>query len=345
MENTTSDTIKEILIDGTKKTTETIKTRIKNPFIFSYLISLILINWKPISIFFKSKLDIYSTIDAIENNKYEYNTNHSYIYPLLIATAYTFGLPIIEGLRSLMLDLVENLKLYSTTIQIKNFEKKQKFEMHKSDLTKRNSLSNKILELEKEKSQLLAKLESTTLNLKSSEIELTGIKTRNKNLETRQENESGVIQNLKDEQNKNLTIIGNYESELNNVIRSNNELKNKYENTLNEIKIVEKSIRNNGDRTKLENELNELKLNHELTKEYQKFKSTKRFNFFRKIMKNEKNSIIYNSELTFEELEFLVKKDIIKYNPNAENKDKKIELTHKGLIFLNEYKITNANTV
>ena len=74
MEKTTSDSIKEVLIDGTKKTTEIINTRIKNPFIFSYLISLVLINWKPISIFFKSKLDIYSTIDAIENNKYEYNT-------------------------------------------------------------------------------------------------------------------------------------------------------------------------------------------------------------------------------------------------------------------------------
>ena len=50
-------------------------------------------------------------------------------------------------------------------------------------------------------------------------------------------------------------------------------------------------------------------------------------------------------KLTFEELEFLVKKDIIIYNPNAENKDKKIELTHKGLIFRNEYRITNTKNV
>lgn len=55
--------IKDTVVETTKKVSETINTRIKNPFVFSYLVSLILINWKPISIFFKSELNIYNKIN------------------------------------------------------------------------------------------------------------------------------------------------------------------------------------------------------------------------------------------------------------------------------------------
>ena len=151
MEKTTKEGIKDLkntVIETSQKVSETINTRIKNPFIFSYLISLIFFNWKPISIFFKSKLNIYQIINSIEKNQYEYDPYKAYLYPLLIALAYTFLLPFIEGFRSLILDLAENLKLYSTSIQIKNFQKKQNLEFEKSDLKQRNSYKNSIITLE-----------------------------------------------------------------------------------------------------------------------------------------------------------------------------------------------------
>ena len=220
MEETDKETLndlKDTVIETTKKISENINTRIKNPFIFSYLIALVLINWKPISIFFKSELNIYQIIETIEKNEYQYDPYKAYLYPLFIAFAYTFLLPFIEGFRSLILDVAENLKLYSTTIQIKNFQKKQKLEIEKSDLVKRNSLSRTIITLESKNKELQNKNETQTIKNQTSKIEIDGLLKQTKNLEKIQLENKIVIEKLMKELSESKISINKYENEARNL--------------------------------------------------------------------------------------------------------------------------------
>jgi hypothetical protein len=342
MEKTTKEGIKDLkntVIETSQKVSETINTRIKNPFIFSYLISLIFFNWKPISIFFKSKLNIYQIINSIEKNQYEYDPYKAYLYPLLIALAYTFLLPFIEGFRSLILDLAENLKLYSTSIQIKNFQKKQNLEFEKSDLKQRNSYKNSIITLESKNKDLQNKVEIQTIKNQTSKIEIEGLIKQTNNFEKIQSENKTVIQKLMKDLNESQLLISTYESNIRNVKNSNNKinienkklekdyslLKSSYQELLKEYKTKEKRININ------EFDLNKIS-KQTLKKEYIEFKKSEVFDLFIQFVENKKDFTLFTDEA----IEILLSRKLIEQEKYFMSPKVKYRLTDKGIFFLEE---------
>jgi hypothetical protein len=332
--------IKDTVVETTKKVSETINTRIKNPFVFSYLVSLILINWKPISIFFKSELNIYHIIKSIEKNEYEYDPYKAYLYPLFIALAYTFVLPFIEGFRSLILDLAENLKLYSTTIQIKNFQKKQKLEIEKSDLVKRNSLSSTIITLEGKNTELKNKLEIQTIKNQTSKIEVDGLIKQKKNFEKIQLEDKSIIEQLTKDINNSKVSINTNDNNYRNLKNLNYELKIENKNLHQEYSLLKsnfKDLEKNYITIEKKKGINEFvidKINKQkLISEYQEFRKTEVFELFIEFATNRRISTSFTNEA----LDLLVNKGLIDEEKYSMTSKVKYRLTDKGIFFIDEY--------
>jgi hypothetical protein len=321
--------IKDTIVETSKKTSEAINSRMKNPFVFSYLISFILFNWKPISIFFKSELDIYQIIDSIERNSFEYDPYKAYLYPLLIAFIYTFLLPFIEGFRSLILDLAENLKLYSTTIQINNFKKKQRLEIEKSDLTKRNSLSKTIITLEGKNKELENEIEVQSIKYQTSKIEMEGIIKQNKNFEKIQSENKSLIEKLTKELNQSQVSFNEYESKIRSV-------ENLYRNAeLNNEKLKDENLYLDSNYNNLRDDYNikEQEINNrKLRSEYLAFRRSELYKLFIQFTNNENNE----QGSSEGELNLLINNSLVKKVKNRKNSKVEYQLTDKGVFFYNE---------
>ncbi len=168
--------IKDTVKETTENITESIDSRIRNPFVISYLVSLVVFSWKPISVFFMSKLDIFRTIECIENPTYDYSVYSSFGYPILIALFYAFGLPFLDAVRGLVLEIAENLTLYRSEKRLEYLEKKEKLAIQKSDIKERVSFKRRISELESknneyEKSEENYQMEITDLNNKVTNLQ------------------------------------------------------------------------------------------------------------------------------------------------------------------------------
>ncbi len=99
---------------------ENFNSRLKNPFIFSFIIAWIVTNWKAISYFLYSNLDIEHRIYHIESN-YS-GLRNTFWFPMFVATFYVLVFPIflliIDFLSSYVYELRQDLLYKSKKKQI-----------------------------------------------------------------------------------------------------------------------------------------------------------------------------------------------------------------------------------
>ncbi len=153
--------------------------RLKNPLIFSFLISWIALNWKAIFVLFTSKQTIEDRIIYITNNFSE--TRYTLFYPLLIALGYVIVLPYLSMIIDIIISLaIKNRRTKLINDKINEFYLKN--ELAKSERTYENiragnedlsKLNNKITELNQQKFKLETDLITLKNNKKLNEIEIS----------------------------------------------------------------------------------------------------------------------------------------------------------------------------
>lgn len=121
--------ITEKISDKTTEVFDQINSKIKNPFVFSYLISFTLLNWKPISVFVRSDYDIYETINCIENPSYDYSFWSTFWFSLLVAVIYTVVIPFMDYFNDLAKDATEMWKYKNTKRKIEIGQKKKEVDL------------------------------------------------------------------------------------------------------------------------------------------------------------------------------------------------------------------------
>ncbi|CAM1346789.1 conserved protein of unknown function [Tenacibaculum insulae] len=160
---------------------ETSKERVRNPFIGTYFLSFLIINWKPILFLLFSDLKIEEKFQVIEN-KYT-SLSYNLLLPLAIALIYTIVLPyfmwLIEELNKKSVNGRKNNQTEQLFVDIKN----------KQNLAIEESKLEDIKANYREKADLNSKIEKfKEINLeyqeiiKTQKIELTKIKEENFNL-------------------------------------------------------------------------------------------------------------------------------------------------------------------
>ncbi|MCC8359713.1 hypothetical protein [Salinimicrobium sediminilitoris] len=162
--------------------------RIKNPFIGSFIISFLALNWKAILVILFSSKIIEKRIDIVEN---DYNSVSTYlILPLIIAVVYVAVLPYVmwlfdkighfalkgrkdSFLQQRLIDIKGQQALAEEEVKLENLRADYK---EKSDLNRKiTNLSNELIKkddfidsLETENSELKTQLSDTNEHLKSN---------------------------------------------------------------------------------------------------------------------------------------------------------------------------------
>lgn len=133
--------------------------RLKNPFVSSFIISVLILNWKAILILIFSDSKIDRKINFISNQYL--TTNSTIIYPLLFALFYVIILPyIMQG--------ISYLVKYAKTSQIEAFYEEEILKSNKRAELVRSEVK---LERIKANSQELSDLNETINSLKNSNSE------------------------------------------------------------------------------------------------------------------------------------------------------------------------------
>ncbi|MEN5054375.1 hypothetical protein [Sphingobacterium kitahiroshimense] len=212
MNETVKETVKEVVSsikDMSDLVTEPAKKRMAHPFIGSFAISWILLNWRPIIYFILTKSTVEDRISYIEENFY--NPNYLFYFPIVAALFYTVGIKWLDRLSNWMTKNPEeynnsyhaNLKIDKIANDMLVDEKQKEFEIFRSEnkplkelnlkldlatsnlITKEEELSNlqtefliqtnKILALEREKHDLMVKNEKHKLSNSDLIKKLRGI--------------------------------------------------------------------------------------------------------------------------------------------------------------------------
>lgn len=169
--------MKELL----KTITETSKERVRNPFIGTYILSFLIINWKPTLFLMFSDLKIEEKLIIIEN-KYT-SLSYNLLLPLGIALVYTIVLPyfmwLIEELNKKSVKGRKNNQTEQLFIDIKNKQnlaiEESKLEDIKANYREKADLNLKLEKFKEINSEYQA-------IIKNQKVELTKIKEENSNL-------------------------------------------------------------------------------------------------------------------------------------------------------------------
>jgi hypothetical protein len=169
--------MKEIL----KSFFEVSKERMKNPLIGTFMITWVLINWKPIFIALLSKKTIVERIDFIELN---YSSIYSYLtIPLAIALFYVIVLPyLMWGIDELMQKATTGRKKNLTKQIIIDYKGKQQIAIEESELEDKKAGYRDKADFNKQIEQLRNQLDERDNELKRQTIELKEIAEENLNL-------------------------------------------------------------------------------------------------------------------------------------------------------------------
>ncbi len=132
---------------------ETSKERVKNPFIGTYFLSFLIINWKPILFLLFSKLNIEEKLTIIDE-KYT-SLTYNLLFPLGIALIYTIVFPyfmwLIEEINKKSVNGRKNNQTEQLFIDIKNKQnlaiEESKLEDIKANYREKSDLNSKIEKL------------------------------------------------------------------------------------------------------------------------------------------------------------------------------------------------------
>jgi hypothetical protein len=160
---------------------EVTKERIKNPLIGTFMISWILINWRPIFLALFSEKSIIERIEFIELN---YSSVNSYLtIPLTIALFYVIVLPyLMWGIDELMQKSTTGRKKNLTKQIIIDYNGKQQIAIEESKLEDSKASYRDKADFNKQIEQLRNQLDERDKELKSKSIELKETQEENENL-------------------------------------------------------------------------------------------------------------------------------------------------------------------
>ncbi len=160
---------------------EVTKERIKNPLIGTFMISWILINWRPIFLAFFSEKSVIERIEFIELN---YSSIHSYLtIPLLIALVYVIVLPyLMWGIDELMQKSTTGRKKNLTKQIIIDYNGKQQIAVEESKLEDLKASYRDKADFNKQIEQLRNQLDEREEYLKSLSTELQNVHNENNDL-------------------------------------------------------------------------------------------------------------------------------------------------------------------
>ncbi|AWM12449.1 hypothetical protein DI487_00180 [Flavobacterium sediminis] len=138
--------------------------RVKNPFIGSYLISFVLVNWRAFVFLLFSKASIEDRIIVIN---YEYSTFLGLIIPLIIAVFYVLALPYLNlGIEKATTkasnEREKNLNekaLAKLDHKVEEAKRERKIEIERAGTSEISSLNSRIESLESDKTNLTKSLE------------------------------------------------------------------------------------------------------------------------------------------------------------------------------------------
>jgi len=218
------------ILDKVSEAFDELNGKIRNPFVLSYLVSVILYNWKPLSVFIRSDIDIFEIINRIENPSYSYNTFWSFVIPLIIALFYTFGLPFIDALRSNTLDKTESIKLNSIDSKLKSHQKLVQLENAKSDFKNKSELNGKIENLKNQLNEENKKNDNLESDKKNLNLELDRLSHQ---IELKEAEYEQLTLNLRIEQKEKQSLIDNYKQE-------RKRLETEQKRLVNELKVEQK---------------------------------------------------------------------------------------------------------
>tara|TARA_B110000240_G_scaffold16777_1_gene17120 strand:+ start:333 stop:1151 length:819 start_codon:yes stop_codon:yes gene_type:complete len=154
---------------------EVTKERIKNPIIGTFMISWILINWRPIFIAIFSNKSIVERIELIELN---YSSVHSYLtIPLVIAFVYVIILPyLMWGIDELMQKSTTGRKKNLTKQIIIDYNGKQQIAIEESKLEDKKASYRDKADFNKQIEQLRNQLDERDKELKEIQEENINLK-------------------------------------------------------------------------------------------------------------------------------------------------------------------------
>lgn len=153
---------------------ETWSNRLNNPFIGSFVSSLVLINWRPLLFLLKSEKPIEDQI-SIATHEYLHYENYL-VYPFLIAGFYTLALPwLMLGLDKLVnkansgrIDLRNLNHLADLDFKIKCAKKEAEIEDIRVDFKDKEALRKTIENLQSELDQTYDKIDNTLIDYDKS---------------------------------------------------------------------------------------------------------------------------------------------------------------------------------
>lgn len=156
---------------------DSIKNRFKSPFVGSYIVSFIVYNWWPISIYLKSDEKIEDVVSFLTKN---YSTPWAYLVPLIFAFAYIIAIPYLNaffdwvGTRASLFRIKHRNKVKheSLLLDIKTAEYERRIADERAGTTERQALLRKVEDAEAKVIKINDQLEQERAEFKFVQEEL-----------------------------------------------------------------------------------------------------------------------------------------------------------------------------